>query len=118
MNETIRTLWRTNRILVIAFAIALSLTVLFGARTTARLIYWSNHRDVPVAAWMPPGYVARSYSVDVEIVREALGLDPATRDHRTIARIAADRGVPVDRLIGDVNAAVAKAKADEARTGQ
>jgi hypothetical protein len=96
VNETFRTLWRTNKLLVIAFAIALSLTVVFGIRTTAFLIYWSTHQNEPVAGWMPAGYVAKSYRVDIELVREALGLDPQARDRRPIARIAADRGVPVN----------------------
>jgi hypothetical protein len=114
VNETIRTLWRTNRLLVIAFAIALTLTVVFGVRTTAFLIYWSNHQNVPIAGWMPAGYVAKSYRVDIETVREALGLDPEAHDRRPIARIAKDRGVPVEVLISDVNAALKAAEAQEA----
>lgn len=110
MNETLRTLWRSNRFLVIAFALALSLTLVFGIRSTAFLVYWSNHKNLPVAGWMPAGYVAKSYRVEVETVREALGLDPNKRDRRPIARIAADRGVPVDELIGNVNAALREAK--------
>jgi hypothetical protein len=106
VNETLRTLWRTNKLLVIAFAIALSLTVVFGIRTTAFFIYWSTHQNEPVAGWMPAGYVAKSYRVEIELVRDALGLDPQARDRRPIARIAADRGVPVQSLIRDVNEAL------------
>lgn len=118
MNETIRTLWRSNKILVIAFAVALALTVLFGIRTTAFLIYWSNHQNVPVAGWMSPGYVAKSYRVDIETVRKSLGLDPDTRDRRPIGRIAADRGVPAEVLIRQVNEALKAASANEAANGQ
>lgn len=105
MKETIRTLWRSNRILVIAFAIALALTAVFGIRTTASLIYWSNHRNVPVAGWMSAGYVAKSYRIDIETVRKSLGLDPDMRDRRPIGRIAADRGVPAEVLIRRIRAA-------------
>jgi len=118
VNETIRTLWRSNRLLVIAFAVALTLTVVFGIRTTAFLIYWSNHQNVPVAGWMSAGYVAKSYRVDVKIVRESLGLDPDTHDRRPIGRIAADRGVPADVLIGEVNDALEAAGANGAARGQ
>ncbi|GAB4349366.1 MAG: hypothetical protein Kow0026_04730 [Oricola sp.] len=118
MNETIRTLWRSNKLLVIAFAVALSLTVLFGVRTTVFLAYWSTHRNLPVEGWMPPGYVAKSHGVDVEVVREALGLDPDRRDRRPIARIARDRGVPPDQLIRDVNEALKAARASEAAGGK
>ena len=118
MNETFRTLWRTNRLLMIAFAIALFFTVVFGARTVAFYVYWSGHQNVAVAGWMPPGYVAKSYRVDIAVVRQALGLDPQARDRRPIARIARDRGVPVQDLIRDVNEALAKAKSGEAPTEQ
>lgn len=118
MNETLRTLWRTNKILVIAFAVALSLTVVFGIRTTVFFVYWSAHQNEPVAGWMPTGYVAKSYRVDIEVVRAALGLDPEKRDRRPIDRIAADRGVPAGQLIRDVNAALREARAREAADGQ
>tara|TARA_Y100000815_G_scaffold2504_2_gene2348 strand:- start:63009 stop:63365 length:357 start_codon:yes stop_codon:yes gene_type:complete len=118
LNETIRTLWRSNKLLVIAFSVALALTVLFGIRTTAFLIYWSNHRNVPVAGWMSPGYVAKSYRVDIETVRKSLGLDPDARDRRPIGRIAADRGVPVEELIRQLNEALQAESASEAAHGQ
>lgn len=114
MNETIRTLWRTNRLLVIAFAVALTLTVVFGIRTTAFFLYWSSHQNLPVAGWMTAGYVAKSYRVDIEVVREAIGLDPEGHDRRPLARIAADRGVPVIELIDDINEALRAAKPDAA----
>mgnify|MGYP000740106791 FL=1 len=118
MNGTFRPLWRTNRLLVIAFAVALAFTVVFGIRTTASFLYWSSHQNMPVAGWMPAGYVAKSHRVDIEVVREALGLGPQDRDRRPIARIARDRGVPVEILIRDVNAALKTAKGDEAADGQ
>lgn len=118
MNETFRTLWRTNKLLVIAFAVAFSFTVVFGIRTTASFLYWSSHQNVPVAGWMPAGYVAKSYRVDIEVVREALGLDPRDRDRRPIARIARDRGVPVDQMIRDVNEALKSARDSEAASAQ
>lgn len=115
MNDTIRTLWRTNRLLVIAFAVALSLTIIFGVRTAAFYIYWSAHQNVPVAGWMSPGYVAKSYRVDVEVVRAALGLDLQSRDRRPIGRIAAERSLPVEQLIRDVNEAIEAAREAEER---
>lgn len=114
MKDIIRALWRNNRLLMIAFAVALSLTIVFGVRTAAFLIYWSAHQNMPVEGWMPAGYVAKSYRVDIEVVRQALGLPADSHDRRPIGRIAAERGVPVSELIDSVNKALQKAReADE-----
>lgn len=102
MTVLIRSLWRTNRLLVIAFALALCATVFFGVRTAAFYIYWSGHQYMPVEPWMPAGYIARSHHVDIEVIREVLGIEHG--DRRPIGRIARDRHVPVSTLINDINA--------------
>lgn len=108
MNETIRTLWRTNRILVIAFAVALAFTLLFGVRAT----FFYMHRpplDGEIADWMTVRHIARANHVDPRIVHEALDLEPGTHDRRPLARIALDRGVSPDELIGTVRTAIDEA---------
>ena len=107
MNETIRTLWRTNRLLVIAFAVAVSFTILFGLR----MAVFYGHRPPPdgeIAGWMTVRHIARANHIDPEVVHDALGLEPGLRDRRPIARIAHDRGVPLDELVSTVQDAVDK----------
>lgn len=104
-------LWRDHRLLLIAFLVAALLAVAFTARTAAFYYYWSTHRDVPIEGWMTVGYVARSYDVDRDILREALGLALDQADRRPLEQIARDRGVPLAQLIAEVMAAI-----DAART--
>ncbi len=104
-------LWVTNRLLVIAFAVAVALTLFFGARTATRYVYWTAHREEPVQSWMTIGYIAKSWSVERNAVFEAAGIDPLSRDRRTLARIARERGESVDDLIARIERAVADARA-------
>ena len=107
---TIRFLWREHRLLFLAFAVALALAVLFAGRTTVYYIYWANHRDAPLQGWMTIGYVAHSYSVDRDELRQALGLDSPDRDRRTLTQVAAQRGIPISQLIAEIEAAIAAAR--------
>ncbi|QKV18028.1 hypothetical protein [Oricola thermophila] len=112
MKRTIRTLWRTNRILVIAFAVAVLFTLAFGLRATV----FYMHRPPPdgeIAGWMTVRHIARSNDIDPLIVKEALGLDLEAHDHRPLARIARDRGLSPDILVETLRNAI-----DEAREAQ
>ncbi|EKF41068.1 hypothetical protein NA8A_17905 [Nitratireductor indicus C115] len=106
MGKTIRSLWQHHRLLFIAFCIALLITLLLALRTVAFYAYWSTHRAVPIEDWMTIGYVARSWEVEPDALRRSLGLDDQTRDRRSIARLAAERGVPAGVLLEDVRKAV------------
>lgn len=104
-------LWHEQRVALIAFFVALSLTLFFGGRIVLRAVYWANpehHRQDP-APWMTPGYLARSWHLPNAAVDGALGLDAqgVTGPGRpTLERIAAARGVPVETLIEDLRKAL------------
>ena len=55
---------------------------------------------------MTPGYVAHSWGVPREVAFEALGLPPSPGGPRTMQELAAERGVTVDALAGDLQAAI------------
>ena len=100
-------LWRTQRLALIAFLLALSVTGFFATRFIASSIYWADpaHRNVQIEGWMTPGYIARSYRVPPEVVRAALGL--RREDGRqTIAEIAARRATSLEALSVEILAAV------------
>jgi hypothetical protein len=72
----------------------------FAVRLTVFTIYWSDpaHRDQAVEGWMTPGYVARSWDVDPEVIRAALPPPPdGTPDRRPTLDAIAGRGRPPPR---------------------
>lgn len=95
---------RSRRVwlLMLAFSLALGATGFFATRFVVHALYWSHHKEEPIAPWMTVGYVAHSYGIAPTMLREKLGLDPEGRDRRTLAEIAADQG----RSFGDIHAAV------------
>lgn len=103
--------WQQQRVLFLAFVVASLLTVVFIGRTAVFYAYWATHKEVPIEPWMTIGYVARSYDVDRDLLRGALDLDTDWPDRRTLAQIAASRGIPVDALIDMIEEAIAQARA-------
>ena len=101
----------------IAFGLALVVTLGFGLRFAAGVVYWANpaNRDQPVEAWMPVGFVARSWQVPPEFLAEALGIPESERTRQTLEQIARARGTPVAEVIVTLETAIAgwRASRDE-----
>ena len=104
-------LWHEQRVALIAFCVALSLTLFFGGRIVLRAVYWANpehHRQDP-APWMTPGYLARSWHLPNAAVDGVVGFDPQTftgPGRPTLDWIATQRGVPVEVLIDTLRTAL------------
>jgi hypothetical protein len=110
------TLWRARPYLTTAFLLACALTIFFAGSFTYRTIYWAVHAEEAVRPWMTVGYVARSWDLDPRELDAAAGLPlPEIKGRpQPLSEIAADRGVPVAEVIADVEAAIAKLRAEEA----
>jgi hypothetical protein len=107
-------LWRHHRVLLVAAATALAFTLFFAVRVAVFAIYWSDpaHRDQAVAGWMTPRYIAHSWQVPPSVVADALQLAPArTGRPPTLESIAAARGVAVEDLSAEVQAAIVRYRA-------
>ncbi len=108
-------LWRKHPLGVIAFALALALTVFFAARLVVRTIYWANpaHHEQQIQGWMTIGYIARSWHVDPRALDALAGLPPPeVKGHpQPLSEIAQDRGLPVAAIIAKVTAAVTQLQA-------
>ena len=92
-----------------AFVTVVCLAGFFGVRSASQFIYWSDpqHQDQTLAGWMTPRYVARSYNVPTEVVRDAFFLyleGPPKR--RSVEAIATDNDVTVAALQARVDHAV------------
>jgi hypothetical protein len=109
-------LWRVRPILTSAFLLACGLTLFFTGFTVYRAVYWANHREQPVSAWMTVGYIGRSWGLDPRQIDAVAGLPiPEARGHPlTLAEIARDRGLPVAEVISEVEAAVDSLRATNA----
>jgi hypothetical protein len=112
MISLVKRLWQTHRLLLIAFATALVLTLFFAVRTTVFFIYWAGHQNVPIEGWMTIGYVAHSYRLAPEELQDALGFDPHRPNREPLGRIAREMRIPLDELIDRVEAAIAAARAE------
>lgn len=97
-------LWHEQRLVVIAFALAVALTAFFGGRMVVRAVYWSSpahHRQMP-EPWMTPGYIARSWHLPNGALDAVLG--PRDGGRRSLEEIARDRGIPVAQLLDELAA--------------
>lgn len=108
MMESIGRLLRQRPVLSVVFLASLLAMLVFGGRMGLQAIYFADptHRDQVIEPWMTPRYVAMSYRVPRKVMVEALDLEPGAGPPRSIAQIARDRDLPVDRLIAEITSAI------------
>jgi len=89
-------------------ALALVFAGFFAFRAVNGYLYWSDpaHHDQAIAGWMSPRYVANSSHVPPEVVGNALGLDREKPRRLTLDQLAAERGVAIDVLSRNLEAAI------------
>lgn len=90
--------------------LAACVTLTFAARTVVFAVYWSDpaHHEQPLAGWMTPRYIARSWHVPPQVVPQALGLAPAQGHPEPLEKLARDAGIALPEAIARVKAAIAK----------
>lgn len=103
MFASIQRIVRKSPVLSVIFVTATVLFFVFSLRAILFAFVWSNpvHHEVDLSGWMTVRYVSHSWKVPPEVVRRGLGL---TRDDMrfNLDHIAAERGVPLDEFMGDV----------------
>jgi hypothetical protein len=109
----VRHLWRQNRVLLIAFGLALFVTALFGVRLVVHAVYWSGRRDAELAGWMTIGYVAQSYRVERDDLARAVGVEPGFDQRLTIAEIAERTHQSVNEVEEALLAAIQARRAED-----
>lgn len=110
--QTFRTFSWKQWLLFCAFIFVVCFTGFYIYRTVERAAYWRNHRDQPIAGWMPVGYIAHSYHVPPTVLYDALGLKPEPRDRRTISQIAKAQNRSAAEVEKDLEEAVNKFRAE------
>jgi hypothetical protein len=101
--------WR-QWVVVLAFLLAIVVTGLFATRAIRRALYWRNHRDEPIRAWMSVPYVAHSYRVPPYVLYQAIGLPPRPRDRRPLREIAREQNRSVEDLSSQLQEAITHAR--------
>jgi hypothetical protein len=111
------TLWRLRPVLTTAFVLTCALTLFLAGRFTVYTVYWATHQEEPIQPWMTVGYVARSWGLDGRDIDALAGLPlPEVKGRpQPLAEIAADRGVAVEEVIAEVEAAITALRATEAQ---
>lgn len=90
-----------------ALVIASVLTFFFAARFIYGVAYWSQHSEEPIRPWMTVGYVGKSWNVPPRAIDDIAGLPkPVEGKPYTLQEIADQRGVPVEDIIKQVEAAI------------
>jgi hypothetical protein len=108
MFAFLRRIWQAAPVATVILGGALAVSLFFAVRLVAFWIYWADpaHRDQAIEPWMTPGYVAHSWGLPREIAFEALDLPPAPGGPRSLQELAEERGVTVELLAQDLQAAI------------
>lgn len=101
--------WR-RRWILIGFLLAALVTIALGARLVVRTAYWVAHENVAIEGWMTVGYVARSRGLEPADLIAALGPTYSLGDRRLLSAVADARGVPLEYIIKEIEAGIAKAR--------
>jgi hypothetical protein len=110
----IRKLWTRHRWLLMGFLAAAALAILFAVRAVISMQDWPEHADEDIEGWMTPRYVALSWDVPPEVIVGALSIPRDGSGRRiTLDELAKDRGVPVETLAADLEAAIAAFRAGQ-----
>lgn len=106
MFAFLRRIWQAAPVATVILSGALLVGLFFAVRLVAFWIYWADpaHRDQAIEPWMTPGYVAHSWGVPREVAFEALALQPGRP--RSLDDLAAARGITVEALAQDLQAAI------------
>ncbi|OSQ52071.1 hypothetical protein MGEO_05950 [Marivita geojedonensis] len=109
MTAGLRAVWRDHKLLLAGFVLAVAVMLFFAVRSVMFWIYWADpaHREEPIAGWMTPRYVAHSWAIPPEVLRDALAVPPDTR-RMTINALAESRGVTPEEIIRQIEAVIAE----------
>lgn len=106
----VRHAWSVAPVATAVLALALVACLFFGVRAA---LFWHDRpslaeRDQPVAAWMTPRYISRSWRIPPGLVVEALDAPrPPPDGPMSLRELAEYRGVSVEQVIAEAEALIA-----------
>lgn len=107
MNR-LRYLWKQQPLVLSAFVAATLVALFFLGRMVVFTIYWAGHQNEPIAGWMTPLYIERSWDLPKFTLRDPLGLKPLEKGQhpQTVAEMARTRGITEAEMIALVQSVV------------
>lgn len=111
-------LWNDHPYALTGFVLAAAVTTFFLVRLVLHGIYWSDpaHRNMAPEPWMTVGFVARSWGLEpreIDARADFPSPGPGQGHPLTLQDIANQRGVPVEQIIAQLEAALLTMKAAE-----
>jgi hypothetical protein len=106
-------IWAAAPIATVVLALALAAILFFGVRS---VVFWHDRppraeREQPVASWMTPRYIARSWKVPPKLIAEAIEAPmPPPDGPMSLKQIANLRGVPVEKVIAEAEAVISETR--------
>ncbi|WP_026479750.1 hypothetical protein [Ahrensia sp. 13_GOM-1096m] len=97
---------RRRPLLSSAFLATAALTFIFGLKAIFYLTYWTDHRQKPIASWMSINHIARVWKVDADALNGALQISDSAMNGVSIARIAQEKGEPVQVIIKQIKSVI------------
>lgn len=107
-------LWRRHPVLTLAFALALLAALFFGGRALTFAVTLGWRSEQPVAGWMTPRYIQRTYDLPHEVIAGILDVDDQTEARLPVDALARQLGRPLAEVLADLEKAIA---AHEAQSG-
>lgn len=110
---SVKDIFKKHPFLFSAFLLASALTLFFAFRFISSAVYWSQHHEEPIRPWMTIGYIGKSWDLNPRAIDETASLPlPVAGKPYTLQDIADQRGVPVENIIKQVEAAITELKVD------
>ncbi len=107
-------LWRGHPVLTLAFALALLAVGFFGARALTFAVTLAWRAEQPVAGWMTPRYIMRTYGLPREVAEDILGVDDQSESRMPVDALARASGRPLVEVLDALEAAIAAHEAQDA----
>ena len=117
MWQFLKDSWTHNRGLLLVFLTVVALAGGFGVQAASQFIYWADpaHQDQPLAGWMTPRYVSRSYDVPPPVILDALEMDRDAAPRRaSLETLAAEQEMTLQEMQTRIDAAVSAWRAAKA----
>jgi hypothetical protein len=108
--KKIRKFSRFQKLILLAFLVALSFTAVRVVRTVSDMAYWHYHQDEPLNAWMNLHYVAHSYHIPPHVLYQALNLPHKPPDKRSLKTLSKSLDMPFETLKAKLEQAIIHAR--------